>query len=485
MSAPKPRNLPVGHLGRAALIALVAIGPARAEGDKSGSQSAPVAAATESGPRRLPQTAGRPSSRRVEGVQVSAADRPMNMTAQIRPIPEPIPPGRAEPDTGITLEDVTNLALANNPQIREAAGKAAAARAQALQASLYPNPTFGQASPQLAGNQTQYNGYIIQDIVTKNKIGLDTAAAERAAREAELALVRARFDVLTRVRQSFYTALVAQQRVEVLERMVKIAETSLDISQRLLKAEVGTRGDVLLLQIEYSRSSAELQNAITLAETSRRQLAASTGLFDMAIPRVQGDVRQALPEYEVIAVQQGVISRNALVRSAQIEIARNQILLRRAQVEPFPNINVMGGYQNQLPGAFAPESQGIYQVQIVVPLWNRNQGNIRAAAANIGVAGAQLNRVENELANTTAQALGRYLTAKQLAERYERIILPSAVELQDISAQLYNQSQIDFLRYLNAQRALLDANLAYLGAQESRWTAAAEVAGLLQSERFP
>jgi cobalt-zinc-cadmium efflux system outer membrane protein len=121
----------------------------------------------------------------------------------------------------------------------------------------------------------------------------------------------------------------------------------------------------------------------------------------------------------------------------------------------------------------------------VIPLWNRNQGNIRAAAANVGVAGAQLNRVENDLANTTAQALGRYLTAKQLAERYERIILPSAVELQDISAQLYNQSQIDFLRYLNAQRALLDSNLSYLGAQEARWTAAAEVAGLLQSERFP
>ena len=53
----------------------------------------------------------------------------------------------------------------------------------------------------------------------------------------------------------------------------------------------------------------------------------------------------------------GRFSRNALVRSAQIEIARNQILLRRAQVEPFPNINVMGGYgeEKEIPiiGRFA------------------------------------------------------------------------------------------------------------------------------------
>jgi outer membrane protein, heavy metal efflux system len=441
--------------------------------------------AAESKSVRLPKTAPKPGPTRFEGVQVSAADRPLNMATHIRAIPEPVPPGRPDGLAGTTLEDVTTVALANNPQIREAQAQAVAARARAYQASLYPNPTMGTASPQLAGNQTQYNAYLIQDIVTKNKIGLDTAAAQQAAREAELALVRARFDVLTTVRQRFYTALVAQQRAEVLGRMVKIAQTSLEISQRLLKAEIGTRGDVLLLEIEYSRSQAELQNAMTLVETSKRQLAAATGFFDLPIARVDGNLRQALPDFEIMAVQQGVLARNALVRSAQVEIARNQFVLERAIVEPFPNLNMMGGIQNQQPGAMAPTTQGLYQVQLVIPLWNRNQGNIRAAQASVGAAAAQLNRVQNELANLTASALGRYLTAHQLADRYERIILPSAVELQDISAQLYKQSQIDFLRYLNAQRALLDANLSYLVAQEARWTAAAELAGLLQSDRFP
>jgi outer membrane protein TolC len=89
------------------------------------------------------------------------------------------------------------------------------------------------------------------------------------------------------------------------------------------------------------------------------------------------------------------------------------------------------------------------------------------------------------LANNAASAIGRYLTARQLVERYETAILPSAVELQDISARLYKEGQIDFLRYLNSQRALLDASLAYIDAQEARWAAGAEVAGLLQSEQFP
>ncbi|MEX0977501.1 MAG: TolC family protein [Pirellulales bacterium] len=398
---------------------------------------------------------------------------------------ELIPPGIEDPGQGMTLDEISLTALANSPVIREAQSRVVAARGRAFQASRYPNPTFGTASPQLAGDQTQYNAYVIQDLVTKGKIRLDTAAADRAARQAELSLVRARFDMLTTVRQRFYIALATQKRAAILEAMVKIARTSHDISERLWKAEIGARNDVLLLQIELSRSEAELQNSRTLAETSRRQLAAAAGLFELPIARVSGDLTAALPDYELLAVQQGVVERNALVGRAQVAVARSQFVLRRAEVEPFPNFNVLGGYQNQQPGALAPESQGLYQIQMVVPLWNRNQGNIRAAQAEISAAVAQLSQVRNDLANDAAAALGRYLVARQLADRYEKEIVPSAVELQKISAQMYQEGQIEFLPYLAAQRALLDANLSYIDAQQDRWTAAAEVAGLLQSEQFP
>jgi cobalt-zinc-cadmium efflux system outer membrane protein len=431
---------------------------------------------------RLPPTTAPDDPRRFAGLQVSAVER---QPAENPQPPEPIAPGQTDGTAGMTLDEVTGMALAHSPTIREARNQAMAARGTALQASLYPNPTLGTASPQLAGSETQYNAYVIQDVVTKGKIRLDTAAAQRAACEAEFALVRARFDVLTMVRTRFYTALAIQKRVEVLERMVRIARSALGVSEKLVEQGVGPRSDVLLLQIELSKAEAELKNGRTLAETSRSQLAAATGLINLTIDRVEADLQQPLPDYELIAVQRGVIARNAVARRAEIEIARSQILLRRAEVEPFPNLNLMGGYQNQLSGVKIPENQAIYQVQMVLPLWNRNQGNIRAAQAGVGKAVAQFNRVRTELANDTAAALGRYLTAGQLVERYQTEILPSADEVQRITAQLYTRGQIEFLRYLAAQRDLLSANLAYVDAQQARWVAAAEVAGLLQSEQFP
>ena len=98
---------------------------------------------------------------------------------------------------------------------------------------------------------------------------------------------------------------------------------------------------------------------------------------------------------------------------------------------------------------------------------------------------AALDRTRNELSGLAADVVGRYRSASQLVERFEQQILPKALESQRITQQLFAQDQIDFLRLLQAQRTFIEVNLAYINAQETRWTAAAELAGLLQTDQFP
>jgi cobalt-zinc-cadmium efflux system outer membrane protein len=211
-------------------------------------------------------------------------------------------------------------------------------------------------------------------------------------------------------------------------------------------------------------------------------LAASIGVPQMAIVRVRSDIVAPLPDFQYEALRQGVLSRNALAEIARVEIARNRILLDRARVEPIPNLIAMGGYQYQLSPTV--HSQALWQVTMDVPLFDRNQGNIRSAQANIGVASQQLQRVQNELSSQVAMALGNYLQAQQRVIRYEQQILPRARQIQQMAAQAYAQGEFDFLRLLQTQRTYLETNLAYVNAQEERWTAAATIAGLLQVEPF-
>jgi len=385
----------------------------------------------------------------------------------------------------VTLDELTRLMMESNPQIREAANNVRVAQGRAIQAGLYPNPVVQAASPQLAGNQTQNNIQLSQDYVTRNKLGLDTNAALVAVRQAEAQLVRARFDALTVLRQRFYIGLVAQRRVEVLEQLVKIARDSREISMKLFAAGQNARPDAIMLDIELDRAQVAWENAETYYETNKRQIAAAVGTPSVNLPRLSGQIEAELPKYDLIAVQRGVISRNSLVQIARLEIGRNEILLRRARVEPFPNINFQGGYQNQGPGAFAPQNQGLYQVTFAVPLFNRNQGNIRAAEANISVAQAHVGTVENELANDSASAIGRFLSSQQQVDRYEEQMLPKAREVLRLVKQQYAQGEAEFLRLLQAQRQRMEVELDYVNAQEARWIAAAEVAGLLQADQFP
>jgi outer membrane protein, heavy metal efflux system len=449
-----------------------------------------------------------PVASRPGGSQVSFAQAPRRLgppqPTEVVPAVEPLPPpgadmplpggfraadrplGDAKNDVGsVTLDELVQMMMNSNPIIRQALTNVTIARGRAVQAGLYPNPQFLACSPQLAGNQTQYNAQFAQDYVTGNKIKLDSDAAWRGVSQAELQLVRTRFDVLTTLREQFYITLAAQRRLEVLEELVKIARHSRDLFMRAVKAGQEASTDALMLDIELDKAQVAWENAETLLETNKRQLAAVIGLPMMNLPHLAGHLEVELPKYDLIAVQRGVISRNALVRIAQIDVGRNEVLLQRARVEPIPNINFQGGYQNQQPGAFAPQNQALFQITVNVPLFNQNQGNIRAAQASVGSAVAQVGRVENELAGDSAAAIGRFLSAQQLVDRYEEQMLPKVQDLLRRMRERFDAGDAAYLALLQAQRQWMEINLGYVNAQEQRWTAAADVAGLLQTSQFP
>lgn len=432
---------------------------------------------------RILQTSGIQDSRPESLPPVKSALNPQPQSVPVLSHGKAIVPEDITP--GVTLDELVRLAMTNNPSLRAAAQEASAARGRAHQAGLYPNPVFATSSPQLAGDQSQYNAFWSQDVITSGKLKLDSQAEWRSVRETDLRWRQTHFEVLTTVRRRFYTALAAQTRVDILANLADISRKSKTVGDRLLRGGEGTRTDALLLDIEYDRATIAQRSAQATLDANLRQLAAGVGMADLIIPRVSGDLDTKLPEYEMLAVQAGVISLNTQAEIAAVEISRSEILLRRAEAQVCPNINFMGGWQYQLPGAGAPLNQGIYQVTFAVPLWNRNQGAIRAAQATVGESRAQLGEVRNQLANDTAEAVGRYMSARTLVEAYENQILPKARETQRLTQQLYSDGQIDFLRLLETQRTLFQANLEYINAQEVRWNAAADVAGLLQTERFP
>jgi cobalt-zinc-cadmium efflux system outer membrane protein len=393
---------------------------------------------------------------------------------------EPLPPVNG---SVLSLQDASWLAMTYSPVMRVARANVDEARGLAVQAGLYPNPRFDTGNPQqLGGSNTLFDGGLTQQWVRGGKLKLDVAAAEQAVRQAQLAYVRQQFDLLTAIRQQFFSVLADQERVVMYRNLVAIARQSLDASQKLMAAEQGAETDVLLLRIDLNRILVSLQNTEITLRAGKRQLSALVGLPQLPIERLVGDLGVNLPNFDEESVRQQTLARNALVENARVDIQRNNFLLRRAQVEPTPDIFWTGGYQYTVAET---HNQALVNAVFSIPLWNQNQGNIRTASGNVAESVAMLNITRNDLLRQAADALARYRSARRLVDAFERSILPDAKRTVNLVLQGYKNGQLELVRLLEAQRSLFQANLDYIDAEQDRLSAAAELANLLQLEQFP
>lgn len=411
--------------------------------------------------------------------------RPQSEVAPGALLPQsPLPP-RVTP-TPLSLDNLLRLTVQRNPRLEVRGFQVEEARGRAVQAGLYPNPTVSVGGEEM-GSRDGPGGILTapqvsQTIVTGGKLSLSRAAAMREVDQATLALLAERFVVFTAVRQGFFEAVTAQRRVEILGDLVGLAEKSYEATKKLFEAKLVARLDVLQLQAELDRLKADQAAAHREYEAAFRRLAATVGAPDLPVSPLAGSLDAPLPRYEYEPAAKAVLAVHPTLRSAQVGVARAQLLLRRAQAEPLPNVTVGAGYvRNNIDRG----DQWTFQVGVPIPLWNRNQGNIATARAGVGQAAAQVRQAENDLLGQLATAFGLYAAALERVERYRTRVLPVVRESFDIAVQTYKGGQFEYLRVLEAQRAVAQANLEYNRSLGDAWRAAGEIAGLTLEEEWP
>jgi len=396
--------------------------------------------------------------------------------------PTPVVPSDVKSAVGTTLVELLSLAEASSPTLRQFAIEIESTRGKARQAGLYPNPVASGGATQIAGPQSQYFAALSQEIVTRGKLQLSQAAVCREVAQAEFRYVQARFELLTAVRQGYFVSLAAQRRMEISNRLVEIAKKSRLAAKRAQQAGAGTLSDTLLLEIEFEKAEVTLENVETKWQASQQQLVATMGRRDFQLVRIHGDLTESLKRFESQVLIDGYVPYNAEVQSAEQDVERNRYLLQRAIVEPFPNVTIYGGYQYQVSPI---QNMGLLNVFVPLPFWNKNEGNIASANAQVFKAQATVEQVQNQIAKHMADASGRFRVADQQVRRYSDRIVPKAQKAVDIIQDGFTLGELDFLRLLQTQRALVDSKLGYIDALETRWVAATELAGLTQIEAFP
>jgi outer membrane protein, heavy metal efflux system len=393
------------------------------------------------------------------------------------PLPKPEIESESPESEGFTLGHLEMLAH-SHPAIGEAAGKVRAARGQAIQAGLYPNPVFGYMGTEIGneGSGGQQGGFLEQEYITGGKLDYAQQAACWEVRRTEQELARVQLAVLTEVRVRFYETIIAQRAIKVVSDLKTNAEDGLKLTEDRKAAQEVSEVDVL--QSRFEAEGARLLDTQTETELigARRRLEAALGgvaLAEVSITDDETDEQTPLTwEQAWVRLQ----STSPQLAAAQVDIERARWELRRQMAGRIPNITIQGAVQDD--HATGDTVAGV-QIGMPLPIYNCNEGNIEAARGQLAAAQRAVGRLEAELQAKLAVVFREYQTALQQSDRYRERMLPDADKALQLVRLAYGSGEVDYLRLLSAQQNYGRAHLQYLKTLEIVWTRRAQIEGLL------
>ena len=387
----------------------------------------------------------------------------------------------------LRLEELEQMALQHNPTVAQAAARIRAARGQTIQAGLYPNPSVGYTADEVAPGPTIRGGehgfFLEQEIVTGGKLRLSRSVFAQEEIQAEAAAEIQQYRVLNRVRLLYYQALGAERLVELRGNLADLTREAVNISQQLYNVGQADQPDLLEAEVEAQMAELALIAAQNDRERIWRELAAAVGVPSLRSSPLAGSLEDPVPEVEFDSALETLFRESPEVQIAQAGVVRAEQALQRARVEWIPNLVVRGGLRNNREllevGRRPVGLEGFVDAGIRIPLFDRNQGNVESARAELERARLEVERVKLSLRARLAVVFRNYRDSVDLVDKYRNEMFPRVQQAYDLYLSSYRQMAAAYPQVLIAQRTLSQLQVDYVGALENLWRTAVEIRGLL------
>ena len=389
---------------------------------------------------------------------------------------------RQNPTGALTLRETLRLVLAQNPELAAFDAELRVADARILQARLRPNPeirgeleNLGGSGEQTGRDSAERTVQLSQLLELGGKRDARTRVATKGRELAQWDYDGKRLEVLTETAQVFIDVLTAQARVELVRQNVQLAESFLPESRKRVEAGRASAAEKMRGEIDVQAARIELEKAERELGGARELLVSFWGEETPRFRAVLGDLDHTEPAPPSAARLAGQLLENPQIARAPTELAQRRAQVNAARAEAAPDLTLSAGYRRF---AANNDQAAVLGFSVPLPLFDRNQGGIREAQA-------QLEQAHRRQAATTAKLdamlsqtyLTLLATQREIAALQEKI-LPFAEEAYTAIDQGYGAGRFGFLDLLEARRTLTSSRLQLLEAKRAYHRAVAEIEGL-------
>ncbi len=395
--------------------------------------------------------------------------------ATIRPIPRlpvspaspfgslALPAGEDDegPADGLTLDLAIARLLRDNLDLRSKSFEIPQAEADILTAGLRANPIlysdvqcvpYGSFSRARPGGQTQYDINITYPLDVSGKRRARTLVACQAKRVLEAQFQDAVREEIDNLYTEFIDVLASRETM----REARAAVAELVAEPTPPRGKTPPEED---LRLEVQRESAEI--ALTEAEEQyKSDLRALGGLLKLTPQESERlQIRGSLHEITPPPTLGEPLLKLAL--ASRPDLAAHRLGTRRAEADVnlamanrYPDLYLLYQpytFQDDSPlGLKSATSWGV-GLGVPLPLFNRNQGNVRRARLNVTQTQVELAAVEDRVEMEVRQAERLYAVTRRAVDRIERSLLPKARAEHGRVNALYLAGKADELAFLTAE----------------------------------
>lgn len=331
------------------------------------------------------------------------------------------------------------------------------------QAGLRPNPRIYLQSEDLRPwddsfsfpNSTEDYGYLGQsfELGRKRAHRVELAKANLLRTQAERDLRKRQ--IAGMVAASYWAAASTQKIADLLRQDIVAVDEMVVYHKSRVDAGAMRGVDLIRMQIERDRISLALKAAERDASLARIELARQIGRPDAASLQLIDDIT-ALGAPLTFDLQLALAQRIDLtIASDDVQAAEADLKLQHAGA--IPDIDLLAGYKRN-----SGFNTGYTALQLPLPFFNRNQGEIERAKAQVQIARTTLAQAQI-IVRTDIQA------AQENYQRQLEIVRDTLPEMRhrakqnlEILTEAYRIGGVDLLRYIDAERTEFDVEVTAL-----------------------
>lgn len=376
-------------------------------------------------------------------------------------------------------EAALSLALKNNPRLSAALARIEGAEGERLQASLMPNPeavleieNFGGEDEQEGFDGAETTLGLEQEIEIAGKRGKRTEVADYGLQITQQQAIAEALSLLAETEYAFMRVAIAKERLALAEKRVSLADETHETVKKRVSAAAAS--DIQHTKADIEQSAAKMEKSKAEAELAEAQSVLASLL---GTPSISGDDMQMLAGLEGLpalpdrAALLDAVRNTPQARAAEFAKMRatSQLDLARAQGVPNPTfgLGVRRFNENDSTALVAG-------VSFPLPVFNRNQGSVKAAKAGIIEADAMVRQQDLDLQQSAIAAWEKLAAAHKEAEAYQSDMVPSAERAYSQASEGYSAGRFSFLDLLDAQRTLYEVQESRLDSLLSLYEAKAQ-----------